>query len=662
MDAHSLRILQLTAQPNEHALVCALLGEITRVRYRVDWAQNPEEGRQCIGRERYDACLIDSRIGSADGLEFIREMQAGGLAAGPMILLHDGDDRLLDEEAMKAGAADYLEKKSLSASSLDRALRFALQRRRILTTLKDQAARLREQAALLDQVNDAIVVRDLNHRYLYCNPAAARIAGTTVEAALGNTIYTVMSEVSPQYDEAVRRVLRDGHWEGELTHKRRDGHPFTVEARWTLLRDDAGEARAIFAISADISEKKRLEAQYLRAQRMESIGLLAGGIAHDLNNVLSPVIMATQLLKLKHHDEESQRLLDTIVTSARRGAGLVQQVLSFSRGIESKSVLVEARSLVRDVEMLIAETVDKAIEVTIDLEAGLWPVIGDPTQLHQVLMNLCVNARDAMPRGGRLSIAARNLAVDAPFAVMSQRLRPGRYVLFEVEDTGTGIPPDIQEHLFEAFFTTKEPGKGTGLGLSTVRTIVTGHHGHVTFDTKSGQGTRFRVYLPASSDAPLLRDSGPAEPVPVGHGETILVVDDEVQLLDLIRRALSIRGYQVLTAVNGAEALALYVQNHQRIALVMTDLVMPVLDGMSFIEALKKVSSTARVMVISGIKSPEDFAGTGIAAFLPKPFTTEKMLRVICQVLAVTQPASEEASAGPADSRSPVPAVVPALT
>ena len=285
-----------------------------------------------------------------------------------------------------------------------------------------------------------------------------------------------------------------------------------MESRWSLLRDDAGQPKAVLAINTDITEKKRLEAQYLRAQRMESIGMLAGGIAHDLNNVLAPIVMAIQLLRMRHPETGDQKLLNTIEASAQRGADLVRQVLTFARGLEGQHLLVQPKTLVRDVEKLIKETFGKSIEVMSRIDADLWPVPGDPTQLHQVLMNLCVNARDAMPHGGQLTLTARNARVDEQYAAMTPDLRPGLYVVFEVQDTGTGMTPEAQRHVFEPFFTTKAPGKGTGLGLSTALTIVRNHDGVLSFSSVADRGTTFKIHLPASAETAVARGAttGPA--------------------------------------------------------------------------------------------------------------------------------------------------------
>jgi PAS domain S-box-containing protein len=773
MTRETLKILQIDHDAARHADLRALLGATKTVDYQIDWVQTAEAGLQLIGEHRHDAYLVDYRLGPANGLELIRTARHRGIVRAPMILIAGAGGPPHDVEALAAGADDYLEQDALNAAVLDRSIRYAVQRRRILEDLKDKEThlklvlntanlgfwewdpgtqdfnvapefkrmmgyaetepafatreqwlaavhpddrallepagrqspdeakgsarvlfrmrdkagafhwiqartivvggegrrprrvigtvldvtermtteqQLREQAALLDSANDMIVVRDLDHRYLYCNQNAARHLGLTIEEMKQHTITEVMGEVPPQYAEAFREVLERGEWRGELTYGRRNGKPFIVESRWTLLRDDAGRPKAVLAINSDITEKKNLEAQYLRAQRMESIGKLAGGIAHDLNNVLAPIVMATQLLRLRHPDANSQKLLSTLEASAQRGADLVRQVLTFARGLEGQHLMVHPKSLVRDVEKLVSETFDKSIEVTSRIEPDLWPVPGDPTQLHQVLMNLCVNARDAMPHGGQLTLTASNVRIDAQYAAMSPALRPGLFVAFEVQDTGTGIPPEVQRHMFEPFFTTKGPGKGTGLGLSTAQTIVKNHDGIITLSSTAGQGTTFTIYLPAATEAAAARGAATGAPAPRGNGETILVVDDEASILSISRQALEAFGYQVLTASNGAEALALFAQQRARIAAVLTDMAMPVLDGAALIYALRRIDPGVKVIAASGLKSNvqsmEPF-GLGTTCFLAKPFTAETMLQAIHEAIAAHDPTPGK-PAGPA--------------
>lgn len=301
----------------------------------------------------------------------------------------------------------------------------------------------------------------------------------------------------------------------------------TVESRWTLVRDEAGRPKSILTVDTDITEKKLLEAQFFRAQRLESIGTLASGIAHDLNNILTPILAAAQLLplKLKNLDDRSQLLLQLLEVNARRGADLVKQVLSFTRGVEGKRVILQMRHLIGEIERILRETLPKSIEVDVKASHDLWTVFGDSTQLHQVLMNLCVNARDAMPLGGTLTIAASNQWIDETDVRTNLEAKVGPYCVLSVADTGTGIATEILDRIFEPFFTTKELGSGTGLGLSTIVGIIKSHGGFITVSSQLSKGTEFKVFLPAV----MIREAAPIENPELhrGDGNLILVVDDE---------------------------------------------------------------------------------------------------------------------------------------
>src|SRR5687768_2199668 len=506
-----------------------------------------------------------------------------------------------------------------------------------ITERKRGEERIREQAALLDQAQDAILVRDLNHNILFWNKGAERIYGWSAEEAIGKNVADfLLKEPSSQFDAAQRSVKEQGEWSGELHHLRRDGSEIIVSSRWTLVRDEHGDPTSILVINTDITEKKRMEAQFLRAQRMESIGTLAGGIAHDLNNVLSPILMAIDMLQLKATDETSKKWLEVLRTNAERGGNMVRQVLSFARGVEGERVALQPKHLIKEIVKILRETLPKSIEIAYRLADDLWIISADATQMHQVLMNLCVNARDAMPDGGSISIKAENVVVDDNYARMHLEAKPGRFVMVSVADTGPGMSPDIQGRIFEPFFTTKEMTKGTGLGLSTALTIVKSHGGFMNVYSELHKGSQFTLYLPAL-DAPGAAEASALQTdLPVGHGELILVVDDEESIREITRGTLETFGYKVLTASDGTEALALYADRKNEIAVVLTDMVMPFMDGPATIRALQRMNPNIRIIAASGFATGQhgaDASLEGIRIFLNKPYTAEKMLRALAEVL-----------------------------
>jgi len=495
--------------------------------------------------------------------------------------------------------------------------------------------KIAEQGALLDRAQDAIIIRDLHSTITYWNQGAANLYGWQNEEALGKPVIGLLYRESASYLNTIQLLLRDGEWSGEMHHLTKSGREVIVESRWTLLRDDRGNPQSILTINTDITEKKRLEAQFLRAQRMESIGTLAGGIAHDLNNVLAPIIMSIDLLRMSSKSASDLEILDQIDTSARRGADLVKQVLSFARGVGGRRVIINVTNLIKDVVKISKETFPRSIEIKSKKQDGLHSVIGDPTQLHQVLINLCVNARDALPQGGSLTVSACNMQISDEMAERMQA-QPGHFVQITVADTGTGIPPEIHDKIFEPFFTTKEIGKGTGLGLSTVLAIVRSHGGFLRVESEVGQGSQFHIYLPYSDQMEEALSSHSKTVVPRGNGETILVVEDEPPVRTLLKSILESHGYQVVIAENGAKGISTYAQSSQDIKAVITDMMMPVMDGPAMIQSLRKISPKLPIIAISGLYETlniEKATAAGANRFVAKPFAVETILQTLHSVI-----------------------------
>jgi PAS domain S-box-containing protein len=502
---------------------------------------------------------------------------------------------------------------------------------------KQAEEKVREQAALLDKAQDAIHVRDLEGRICYWNKGATRVYGWTESEVLGKKAHELLARSdSSQMRQAIERVRERGEWVGEVQQLTKSGEAVEVESRWTLMRNGDGKPKCTLVIDTDITEKKRLEAQFLRAQRMESIGALAGGIAHDLNNILSPILMAADFLHEELAASGNHQMVDIIKTSAQRGSDMVKQILSFARGVSGEPTMLQVRHLVTDFGKLLKETFPRSIQIQTIFAKDLRLVKGDATQLHQVLMNLCVNARDAMPDGGSLKIEAANVVLKEKRTRMQQQPVSGPYVVLTVADTGHGIPPHLLDKIYDPFFTTKSIGKGTGLGLSTVLSIVKTHNGFMEVSSQVGKGTSFSVYLPAgpASEETVAEDKG--VPPPMGHGEQVLVVDDECAVLEITRETLGLYNYQVLTATNGGEAVTLYLQHRGQIKAVITDMMMPIMDGKAMIQALQKIDPTVKVICVSGLSSRPNLtaaAALSVRASLKKPFSSEKLLTTLRSVI-----------------------------
>ena len=506
-----------------------------------------------------------------------------------------------------------------------------------ITERKRAEEQIREQAALLDQAQDAILVRDLAQNILFWNKGAEKIYGWSAAEAIGkNAEQLLYKDHSAAFDSARHAIIQDGEWNGEMRQVRRDGAEIIVQGRWTLVRDEQGQPKSILIINTDITEEKRMESQFLRAQRMESIGTLAGGIAHDLNNVLSPILMAIDMLQLKATDEASKKWLGVLRTNAERGGNMVRQVLSFARGVEGERVALQPKHLVKEIVKILRETLPKSIEISFHVPDNLWIISADATQVHQVLMNLCVNARDAMPEGGSLSIRAQNVTLDENYARMHIEAKAGRFVVISVADNGPGMTNEVQGRIFEPFFTTKEITKGTGLGLSTALTIVKSHGGFINVYSELHKGSQFAIYLPALNTDDAVDSIAAQTDLPLGHGELILVVDDEESIREITRGTLETFGYQVLTASDGTEALAIYADRKNDIAIVLTDMVMPFMDGPSTIRALQRMNPQVKIIAASGLGHGQragDGVLEGVSYFLNKPYTAEKLLRTLANIL-----------------------------
>lgn len=496
--------------------------------------------------------------------------------------------------------------------------------------------RVRAQAELLDLAQDAIIVRDMRGQVQYWNKGSERLTGWTAAEALGRLVTELLQPAGDAFKSATQALLDHGQWNGELKLAVKDGRTITVMSRWTQVNDKQGRPKSVLMINTDLTEQKRIESQFLRAQRMDSVGQLAAGVAHDLNNILAPILMAVPLLREEVVSQQNAYLLETIENSAQRGANVIKQLMVFARGKEGPRIPLSIRRLINEMTVIIRETFPKSIRLHTEFSQDLWAVPGDPTQLHQVLLNLCVNARDALPEGGLLALSAENIMLDDCFVRLMPEAKVGPHVILNVSDSGTGIAPEILDKVFDPFFTTKTPDKGTGLGLSTVLGIVKNHDGFIQIDSEVGRGTQFRIYLPAAPHQASTASEVQRPELPKGHGELILVVDDESSIRNVTGRTLEKHGYRVLIAKDGTEATALYTQHQGTIQLVLTDLMMPIMDGIATIRVLRGINSKLKIIAASGAASRSRLANVDdlpVQAFLQKPYTADILLNTVQQVL-----------------------------
>jgi len=512
---------------------------------------------------------------------------------------------------------------------------------RDISALKQTQQKMREQAALINIVTDAIFVQDLANKILFWSKGAECLYGWTETESCGKKTHQLFhTESQPQIQASLQATIETGSWNGEFKQTTKTGKEIIVESRWTLVRDESGQPKSILVVNTDITNKKQMERHLYHTQRLENLGILASGIAHDLNNIFAPIMMISQLIpsRLPNLDARTKELCKTLENSSQRGSNLVQQILSFARSSEEKHIVLQVSHLLREVVQIIKQTFPKSIEINTEIPTTntLEIVKADPTQLHQVFMNLVVNARDAMPNGGILKISAENRLIDPTYAGMCVDVNPGRYIVVTISDTGVGISPDILKHIFEPFFTTKKPGQGTGLGLSTVLGIVKNHGGFVEVKSTLAKGSQFQVYLPIAQETTteLLIE----EELPLGNGELILIVEDEAFIQQTTKLSLENNNYKTIIANDGIEALNLYPNHKAEISAVLLDMMMPNIDGLITTRILCSINPEIKIIATSGLSTHrQKLLEAGAKAFLAKPYTTKDLLQSLSQVITTNK-------------------------
>lgn len=495
-------------------------------------------------------------------------------------------------------------------------------------------ALLRLRSAALEASANAMVITNERGEIEWTNPAFSLFTGYSAEEALGQTPALLKSgKHEPAFYENLWNTIKSGEvWSGEIVNRRKDGTHYTEQMTITPMRGEGGKVSHFIAVKQDISERKLMEEKMLRTQRMESLGTLAAGVAHDLNNILTPILLSADLLRKTNDPTMRESMLANIEKSVKRGAGIISQVLTFARGTSGRRVTLDVKRLVTEIEKIACETFPPSITVTSFIPSGIGGVSGDPTQLHQVLLNLCINARDAMPGGGILFISAEQVRVDENFAAMVPDAKVGDFVMLSVVDSGEGIPKSIIGKIFDPFFTTKDIGRGTGLGLSTVAGIIRSHGGFVVVESEAGRGSVFKVYLPASGSDGSKPERAAHPELPLGEGETILLVEDEANILAVTSTVLANGGYHILKAPGGIEALEIYRKQVEEISLVLTDIMMPKMGGVELARAVRQINPRARIVASTGQATEAceaELRSIGVRVILHKPYDAGKLLAVV---------------------------------
>ncbi len=639
----SVRILHLEDNARDAEMIRELLVASGR-QYELVLVENRKQFEETLAQQSFDVIICDFNVPDFDGLSAVKLAKRDSPQT-PVIIVSGAIDATEAVECLKAGATDYLLKQRLERlpSAVERALEEAAETRKL--RLAEAALRKAESGALrihrqfhdlFEFAPDATVMTNSEGHVEMVNQRAELLFGYQRSELVGQPIEKLIPASSRDGHVALRQQFLSaatpramGAGRANIRGVKKDGTEFPIDVSLSPLESDNGTS--VVAAIRDVTERERAQRMMLRSQRLGRIGTLAGGVAHDLNNVLAPILMITELLRMQHPD--AVELIDTVESSAKRGAEMVRQLLTFARGVEGARLLVQPQHLLAEMEKIIRGTFPKNIQVRNTCAAILRPILGDVTQLHQVLLNLCVNARDAMPNGGTLTLGAENTEVDATFANEIPEAKPGPYVVWRVTDTGTGIPPEALDRILEPFFSTKATDQGTGLGLSTCSGIVKSHGGFLRVSTSPGSGSTFAVYLPAdvsgASEASLPADAKGAFR---GNGEMVLVVDDEAAVRDVASAVLTALNFQVVTATDGAEALSKVAQNRGELRAVITDVHMPHMDGFTLIRVMKRLAPEAGIIITSGHleeREANEIKALGVSALLDKPFTQGQLVAAL---------------------------------
>ncbi|QQS47182.1 MAG: response regulator [Acidobacteriota bacterium] len=621
MSGEKLKILLVEDDPLQAEIIGAMLSSgAPDIAFEKSYSL--EETLSRIREGAYDLLLLDLELPDCEGFETFERVHAAARRIPIVVLTATGNESVA-RETMRGGAQDYLIKWEMDQHLLVRTIRYAIARMK-----SDERLKL-----ALDAAGMGICELEIPKNVISCDEKAAAMFGVS-EGDLDQIVAIIHSDDQARFRQLIDQVVGGTQSQGEF---RAGQSPLKwIEFHARLIDDgDKAPERVLFAVR-DITDKKKFETELYRAQRLESIGALASGIAHDLNNVMAPIFMALHTLQQRFTDENSQRWLSLVYKSAERGRDLIQQMVTFAKGTGGKQAPLQLRPLVADLENILAETLPSNVALRVEIPESPWTIIGDVTQLHQILINLSINARDAMPEGGTLTIRIENVGLKDEDVNRFENAAPGNYVRITVADTGMGIPPRILDRIFDPFFTTKEKGLGSGLGLSIVLGIVRGYGGFVTVESEVGAGTTFHIHLPAQTTVWLDAVSALTPVAGKGRGETILVVDDEEYICEVVKYTLESNGYKALVASDVEEAIILFQQNRDAIKLVLTDLELPNRDGLDTIREIKQQAPDIVIIATSGTRTTDKLImaqQAGINSFLTKPFTAEKLLGALTSFL-----------------------------
>ncbi|HUB67840.1 MAG TPA: response regulator [Candidatus Methylacidiphilales bacterium] len=646
MSIPRIRVLVVDDDEDDFMLTRLLFMEIKGGGFHVEWAPTREKAEEIMARREHDVYLVDYRLGMESGLDLLRESVRQGCTA-PIILITGQGDADIDRQAVQAGAADYLTKGRIDAQLLDHCVRYAIERSKTMEALRQSEQRFRH---LLQTAN--VIPWELNpatRKFTFVGHQVGAILGHPAEQGQWSDLDFWRRHIHEHDWNEVQRMIeaaRDGkQQELEFRMLHASGRTVWLRALISLAPGNHGQPPGILqGFLFDVTDRKNAEEalrsseeQLRQAQKMEAIGRLAGGVAHDFNNLLTVILGYTDMALDALTDSPGSRWANEIKKAALRAVALTRQLLAFSRRQIWQPKQVNLNAVVADMKSMLNRLIREDIQLVAQLDPQLGCIKADPVQIEQIILNLVVNARDAMPNGGRLEIGTENYESHGDSVVGGQSLPLGSYVVLKVQDNGCGMENSVRKHIFEPFFTTKAMGQGTGLGLSTVYGIVQQAGGYITVDTEVGRGTAFQIYF-SRLDEPRVTDTQKSGRLPRKNGnETVLLVEDEELVRNFVRDILQLRGYRVIEARDGYQALLVAQQTTEwNIQLVITDIVMPNLNGRELADQIKQLHPDTRTLFMSGYTEDAIVRHRILgneAPFLTKPFTAEGLITKVREVL-----------------------------
>ncbi len=637
-DGPSMRLLVVGEQPADFEYLRKLLESAAEEQLLLQYASSPHEALDSLRQDNFDLLLCGYHAGSGAGLDFLHQVHQIWPAA-PVIFLSDHMSQAAVGQAIEAGAYACIQRSNMKTSSIVRAVSCAIEMYGKERQRQRAENMLRKLWSAVEQAAELISITDRAGTVEYVNPAFETLTGYSRTELIGQTLRLLNSPEEPAatHEQMWETLLSGGIYRGIVTHKKKNGETFVVEKTITPVRDAQGIVTNYVSCDRDITERRRLELQLQQAHKMDAIGRLAGGIAHDFNNLLM-IVSAYAELMLDHFTSEHplRRNVQQILTASRRAADLTRQLLAFSRKQMQALQVLDLNWVIQEVSKMLPRLIGEDIEFIFVPGEKLDKVKADPVQIEQVVMNLAANARDAMPKGGRLIIETAKVCLDEAYVQRHTMVPPGDYVVVSVTDSGQGIAPEHLGHIFEPFYTTKEEGKGTGLGLATVYGIVKQSGGFIWVYSEPGLGTTFKIYLPRAEQQSLVPSQTQHLDEPPQGTETVLLVEDEDAVRQSTCEFLVLNGYTVLEARNGEDALRVAQECNKTIDLMVTDVVMPLMGGAQVANRLTATRPGMKVLFVSGYAESTVLRQGAIdlvGHFLQKPFTLKMLARKIREVL-----------------------------